>query len=361
MAALQHHLTAARQTAELGQPLAVLTLTENWSELCVMHGDAVLFARSLAAGGALPGEVRRNLAVYGGQWPQHPLRALYIADGGEHAELIQRLQQLLTVPIVSFDPLASMNGHELPPAPRGAFAAPVGLLRAKAQRKPLAINFVAPREPRPQTDPNKRRLVLAGSLAAAVLIAVIGYCFVQINRKDRELAAKTAEKLTLDGELTLVDDDAKRIKALDEWAGTEVVWLDVLYDLTDIVPDPEQLRLVQLVGNPLAQAGKGKNVPKHVARLAIKGITGDDYQGVESFMGELVQDRHYRVDPKELKRNTGAERLRFRQEFSTKVDIEPRPPNEYVRRLPPVSAEKKRRQDSAGGMDFGFGGFGGQP
>ena len=346
---------------------AVLALGERWAELCVVRGDTLLFARSLAGGPTLPGEVRRSLAVYGGQWPQHPARHLFLADAGEHAALAGRLRATVSVPVASFDPLAGLPA-EGSPASRGSFAGAAGLLHARARKAPLAVNFVRPKEPKPARDPNRARILAAAAVAAVVLLGVVGYGYSEIARKDREVEALVAEKEGLDNTLLAVEEDAKRIKALDEWSQGQVVWLDELYDLTDRFGDTNSLRLVQLTGEPLsAAAAKGKNGPRYVARMSLKGISTDNYQAVDALVGELVADGHYRVEPKQLKRNTGVDRVRFRQEFTTRLEVAPRPPAAYVRRLPDPEAgggrdrQRGGRRPGGDGMDMDFGGFGGQP
>jgi Tfp pilus assembly PilM family ATPase len=348
------------------EAVAVLALGERWAELCVARGEALLFARSLAAGPALAGEVRRSLAVYGGQWPQSPVRRLFVADSGEHAALAGRLRDALGVPVTSFDPLA---GLDAPASGRGSFAAAAGLLQAQARRRPPAVNFVRPKEPRPARDPNRARLVAAAAALGVLLLGTVGFGYAQVARKDREIEALQAEKTALDRVVLDVEEDARRIKALEEWSQGQIVWLDELYDLTDHFGDTNSMRLVQLAGEPLASSAKGKNAPKQVARMALKGITTDDYQAVDALLAGLVADGHYRVEPKQLKRNTGVDRFRFRQEFTTRLDLEPRPPTAYVRRLTSPGDEEERPprprngrgrpQRGRGTPDFGTGGFGG--
>jgi Tfp pilus assembly PilM family ATPase len=344
------------------EDVALLTVSERWAELCVARADTLLFARALPTGSMLCGEVRRSLTVYDSQSPQHPVRRLYVAESGEHAALIERLTGMLAVPVESFDPFQGIAPTELPPAGRGSFAAAVGLLRGAARRQPLVVNFVAPKEPKPQRDPNRRRVALAGSLIAAGLLLAIGYGYAQLERQNKQIELLQLEKTSLDRQLVDIEEEAKRIKALEDWTQTEVVWLDELYDLADRIPDTGQLRLVQLTAEPLSLTAKGKNAPRQVARLSLKGITTDNYQLVDSLIGELVADGHYRVEPKQVKRNTGVDRVRFREEFTTRLDVEPRPPAGYVRRLPSASELERQRRERRGREDrnTSFGGFAGE-
>ena len=60
-------------------------------------------------------------------------------------------------------------------------------------------------------------------------------------------------------------------------------------------------------------------------------------------------------------RNTGADRFRFPQQFTTRVEIEKLPPQKYVRRLPdpPAASDKDRKSGGDSSLDFGF--FRGRP
>ncbi|HZT81201.1 MAG TPA: pilus assembly protein PilM, partial [Gemmataceae bacterium] len=112
-------LTPAPEPADA--PVAVLAIGEHWAEFCVARGESLLFARSMVVGPGLAGEVRRNLAVYAGQAPQLPLKAVYIAGGSEHAPFRERLADLIGLPVYSFDPFAGVERPELPLGVRGGF------------------------------------------------------------------------------------------------------------------------------------------------------------------------------------------------------------------------------------------------
>lgn len=346
--------------------VAVLTVTERWAEFCVVRGEQVLYARSLTSPAlngdtALLGEIRRNLAVYAGQGASQPVRAVYIAGGAETAALRGRLQDALTVPVHGLDPFAGDERSELPTGNRSAFVGVVGLLYAQARNGELPINFVQPKQPRPERDPNQKRNYIAAGVAGLLLLGLAVFGYAQLAERDRELEALSLIKADLDRQLLQTREDATRIKAIGDWAGAEVVWLDELYDLTHRFPDPRTVRLVQLTGDALPRTG---NV-KHAAKMALKGIATDDHRAVDTLIAQLVEDGHYRVEPKVISRNMGMDRFLFRQQFTTRVDIEPRSTTKYVRRLPPPSPEQERLRNRTprdnGSNDLGGFELGEQP
>ncbi len=341
--------------------MAVLTLTERWAEFCVVRGDTLLFARSLAPGSSLAGEVRRNLAVYLGQSQQNPVRAVYLAGGAEHATLRQRLQDMLAIPIHSFDPFGGVEKPELPTANRGAFAGAVGLLHAQAQRQPLAINFAKPKQPKPPRDPNRRKVLFGAALAASVLVAAVAYGVNEVTAKGRVLSGLALEKSTLDRELAQMEDDAKRIKALEDWTQSSIVWLDELYDLTDRFPDPSKVFLMQMTAVPLTRSAISKD--KYVAKLELKGGTTEDFRPLDDLISSLSKDGHYSVGPRPTTPNRMVDGRRYPLQFTTSMKVEKLPATKYVRQMaaPPPEPEDRRRRDLGlvPAMGFEIGDFGG--
>ena len=318
--------------------VAVLTVTDRWAEFSVGRGEQLLLARSLTIGNTLAGEVRRNVSVFSGQASDRPIRAVYVSGSAEHAALCERLEQMLEIRVYLMDPFAGVDRPEFPQAHRGGFAGVVGLVHAWARGLP--INFVHPKEPRPPGDPNKRRLLLGAGVAAALLVFVFSYCYGKLAALDIELDGLIAQKGDLDRKLTQLEDDAKRIKFIDEWAQTEVVWVDELYDLTDMFPDATAMKLTQLTGDPLTTTGKDK----HVARMSLTGITTENDEALNSLRAKLIEEGNYRVDSKKYVYNRGGlERQRFRMLFGTNVDIERRPPDKYTRKLTPPSQDNGGR------------------
>jgi Tfp pilus assembly PilM family ATPase len=327
--------------------VALLTVEEEGAEFCIVHRDQLLLTRSLAAGTALAGEVRRSLAVYAAQGSPAPVRAVYVAGGEEHAPFRARLGDILGMAVHPMDPFAGVQRPEIPATDRGGFVSAVGLLSAYAQRAELPINFAQPKKPKPPRNVNKTRLVAAASVAAVLLLGAVGYCSMLLAEKQQEVEYASLHKTQLDRELTVLEEDWNRIAALDDWNQGGIVWLDEIYDLTSRFPDTETIRLTSLAGAPLAHSTQtkrvGKPVPgtkpsdedqnKNVAKLTLNGITTEDPKAVKDLQARFVEDGHYMVEPKFTARNTGPDRTRFQQQFTTHIEIEKQSPEKYERRL----------------------------
>jgi Tfp pilus assembly PilM family ATPase len=337
--------------------VGLLTVGERWAEFVVLRGGAPVFARSLTVGPGLAGEVKRNLAFYAGQSAQNPVQAVYLAGTADVADLRERLQNLLGLDVFLFDPFAgTVRPGNLPATGRGGFAGALGLLYLQAAGKPLPINFVKVKEAVRAQHPHKRLYALAACAVVAALLGGGGLWYSEVARLDREIATQMSAKSDLDGQLAVLEDDDKRIKALTDWTESEVVWLDELYDLTDRFPDDNSIRMVQLIGEPVTRTAKSK----YIGKLALKGVTTDDHKPVDTLMNEIAKDSHLRLEPKFLKPNVGQDRRFYTQEFTTKVDIERLQPAKYARRIPELEPFDRRNRGRPQGnpMDFGFFGVG---
>jgi Tfp pilus assembly PilM family ATPase len=325
--------------------IGIVALAGSWAEFSIASGGELTFARPLSAGPGMAADIRRNLAVHAAQASNEPVAALYLTGQDLIPNLRQELAERTGLPVLLFDPLPSGEATAIPAERRGQFAGAMGLLGVLASGRPLPINLLKPKRPRPATNPNRRRLLIGAAALVAVLAAIFTYGFIQLDRRDQLLQSLVDEKAGLDTQLAGLGDEIKYARALDEWTSSEIVWLDELYDLTDRFPNPNNVRLVQFTGDPMTKTTKNA----HVARLVLKGIMNNDYQALNQLESRLVNDGHYRVEPKVLARNTAADRFRFPQQFTTRVEVEKLPPDKYVRRLTPPSAD-----DTTGFPDTGF-------
>jgi Tfp pilus assembly PilM family ATPase len=326
-------LTPAPEPPEAA--VALLTLGENWGEFGVMREGELSFARCVSQGPGLAGEVRRNIAVYGGQVPQHPVRAVYVAGGSEYAALREQLRDMLDVPVHSFDPFAGVERPDLPLAGRGAFAGAVGLLHTQAGRDEFAINFIKPRQPRVQSDPNQRRLVLGGALAASLLLGAGVFCYMQLSAMDHQITAQVMRNAEYDRTLGTLEEDAKKFKALHEWDGKSLDVLDELYDVVEKFPDPQSIQLTKFIVNP------SETKDKFVAKILFEGIVSDE-KLANQLVDSLRADDHRRFDAAKTEPNIrGVNFFNFRTRFTTTADIAKVPPDKFTGRLPDPPAKNQ--------------------
>jgi hypothetical protein len=341
--------------------VAVLTRGEKWGELVIARDNQVVFARSMSATAvgsetALLGEMRRNLAVYNGQNPQQPVEAVYVAEAAGPGGWSGRIRAGLSVPVQAFDPLAGVDSHT-PPDARGHFAALVGLIVLKGKPGRVPIDFAAPREPAAPKMGAKQKLAGALSLAALLIIGVLGFGYYRVMTKQTEFAKLVRQKTEMENDLKTMDEDGKRVKALQEWDESRINWLDELYDLTARFPDVKnaQVDMLRVESVPAQKGSKQKNVGK----IDLKLSTNDE-KLMTQLQGAMNADKKYHNLKKNIKA-TGGFRGGFAQTYEVWADIERRPANEYVRKLtatiPPRPA--RGRDDESGGFGGGIGGFGG--
>ena len=327
--------------------LALLTRGEKWGEFSVIRHGAVVFSRTLStpalnSENAILGEVKRNLTLFNGQ-SATPVTALFIAESAGPG-WTGRLRDGLQIPVTSFDPLTG-TGAEIDAKYLGTFTGLVGLLAARSHSDVLPINFVQPREPKAPADPGTRMITIAAAVMGFVMFAAMIWGISLRLQKDQIIAGKSAEKAYYDSQLAKAEPDSRRIKAVDEWASREIVWLDELYELTARFPDHEKSRLTSFTGDPLPTS-KNPEENKFVARMILKVVT-EDGKSVDQLLASLVKDDHYRVLPKEPKGSGGFRNNRFNQQFGLRADLMHRAPHKYLSFLDAKRPAKVKGREAA--------------
>ncbi len=356
LACLQEVLAQGGSGEAADASVGIVALTANWAEFCVVRDNQLIFTRQLAPGGNLLGEIRRNLSVYNGQSNINPVRSLYLAGSSSHAELREKLQESLGFPVHSLDPFGGSDRQDLPAANRGAFTGAVGLLLMRAQSADMPINFVHPKQPKPPQNPNRRAYFAAAAAAAVLLLGGIYFGYSALSQREQVISNLTADKNSLDRQLTALEEDDKKIKKIGEWANTEVNWLDELYDMVDRFPSTDGTRLTMFKGEPRAQAPNAKD--PHVARMELAGITSEDQHELEALFGHLTQEG-YVPDSYHTQPNTNTREGRgFVKKFTDKVEVQPRAPDKYVRTLKIEETSPGRGRGGRAGGGPGRGGRG---
>jgi Tfp pilus assembly PilM family ATPase len=316
--------------------VAVLTLGTHGGEFTVTRGGQVSFTRAvpgpvLASEPLLLAEVRRNLAVYAGQNPAHPVQAVYVAEAEDGVGgWANRLRAALAVPVHPFDPLADAAA-DVPPAARGRFAGPVGLLAGRAADA-LPINFAAPRQPKPEQDPKRKQILVA---ALALLVLVLGgvvFGYLKLDASNKKLAALRQEKADLEDFLKKAEPDAKRLDAVSAWEGRSVSWLDELFDMTDRFPSGDVVRVNSLVAKNLpADPKTGRQVASGDIDLRVAAKNPDAVAGLVAAIDRENTSKKYYVGTQKTLGGIGGGGTDFRHLYTVFTRVNRRPPEEYTR------------------------------
>ncbi|HVK12592.1 MAG TPA: pilus assembly protein PilM, partial [Gemmataceae bacterium] len=351
LAALDRAIQSGDVTAPEGRrsSVAVVTRGEKWGELLIARDGQVVFARAISAGALtnetmLLGELRRNLAVYNGQTPQQPVEGLYVAEAAGPAGWAGRIRAGLTVPVQAFDPLAGLV-HDTSPDDRGHYAPLVGLLHLKA-KGPLPIDFVTVRQPAQPVDRKRQWKTLAIGLAVLLVFGGLGFGYLKLQAKNREMVAAVNRKKAVEEELVALELDRKRMATFQEWDDGRINWLDEFYDITAQFPDKGGTRLEYFKGDPRKPEKGAKS--KLVGQMKLK-ITTETPKAFTEFQAGLRVDKHYQdivPTPRGATRGGVCGRGQPAKEILTyelKLDLERLPPGNYFRTVNAAVPSKPAR------------------
>ncbi len=308
---------------------AVLAVGQRWAELCFFRGDRLLLAQSLANGPLLPGELKRNLAVF---QAQHAVDInvtgpdqLYLFS--DDANLAESLGATLAMPVQMLNPLKPESdlGIALP----SQFAGGVGLAQLWSQSAEKPINLALPRKAQAPASASKQRLVLVGAVFAAVLLLAIGglsWVLLQERSKNQQLAREKADHEEF---LKNVLQERADIEAYNEWENNTVPWLDEIYDLSARFPFDSGFRINKLSAQPIAVKRGAKETA--IARVNIEGIVPSDKLGPDGLLTNLLNastgDPHVKLSLEKTKSGDNV------TEFSLKLDIAKQELKKYQTRL----------------------------
>ncbi|MCI0740164.1 MAG: hypothetical protein L0Y72_14045 [Gemmataceae bacterium] len=317
LGALDRGRTAA---APAGAVEALMTVGQRRADLGVWRDKTLLFARSLNTGPALAGEVKRSLAVFSAQTGSMT-QTLSIAGNGDAASLKNRLTEMLTIPVTPLDPFTKDDRVPGAAHERGLFSAAVGLAHRWALAPQLAINLVAPKEPRQETDPVKRKKVFFGIVAAVLVVVGIVFANVSLANKRSAVDALRKDKTELETDLKKFAQDRLDIDALKDFEQGAVPWLDEIYQLAAHFPHKVGFRVTQLKIDP---PGKKSSKDKYVATVSIHGVfPAGEERLVREWQMYLSRDPHLRAT---LKDHVG-------NKFHMIVDVASQPRSKYQTRL----------------------------
>jgi hypothetical protein len=265
---------------------------EKQAEVAVVKGEQFLLARSFPSGPGLAAGVRNHLKVHEGQRPDAPIVAIYVSGKGA-GELREKVLELLEgVPTHTFDPFAGSDLPGLPTGQRGLFSGPLGLLQMSCSR-PLPINFVSPRQPKPVTNPNYARLRVAALVVALLIVGLFVAGQMLISSTQAATAALVSQKDEMDESLKAAKAAGKKLKDLEDWDNP--VWLDELYDLAKRA-DLKSLAVTSVSCKELPRTGS-----RFIAQLTVLGkLLGKTPEARraawEALLAQIAREGHYQIN-----------------------------------------------------------------
>ncbi len=317
---------------------AVLTVAGAWADFSVVRGETLLFSRSVPPDGNLALEARRNLALYNGQAPAADKAQALHVSAGELAGLLDEVRAAVSVPASALDPFAHDTAAQLP-ADRGGYTAAVGLTAAWAAHRKVPVNFIQPKEPVKQSDPQTQKAVKAGALVAVIAVGVVVICWLLLDSREQELAELRARDAALTAQLTALGPDAKHIAALKEWTAGTVSWLDEVYEVTARFPWRENFRLTEFNGGEKARAlgvfAKTKTADSYVGRMVLSGEVPFSEERLVDSLKAGLNDRDHRPGQLDLQADTGAQAKKDKKTFRLPVDVAGQPSYRYLTRFTP--------------------------
>jgi Tfp pilus assembly PilM family ATPase len=330
--------------APVHETVAVLVVGRRWAELTILNQGRVLLTRALAVGAALTGEVQRSLAMFLMQSGSVPAPQVLLVAGQRDPAIEANLKDLVGVAVQRLEPLGVAD--QTVEGERGLYAAAVGAAHLWGKQGAVPINFAAPKEPKPQRDPNRNRKVVYGTAAAVLLLVGIFAGNRVLAAKRVEIARLQQDKAALDDQYRKMNQDRLDIEGLKEWEATTVSWLDEFYDLSARFPHQVGFRLKDITATP---PPKRSGKEKIIGQISITGVARTDQIGhVNDFIASLRNDRYLEATPGPFKTVANG----TAQEFQIKVDVARRPPEHYTIRFTPPPRGLLEEDDAEADWDM---------
>jgi hypothetical protein len=161
-------------------------------------------------------------------------------------------------------------------------------------------------------------------------------------KRDALMSELIRTRMDQEQKLAAFDEDVKRVKAMDDWNKKNVCWLDELYDMTDRFPDLKALRVTQLTCDD--QPSLRGNKDKYVGRMVMKGLTISDPRPIKKLDAQFEVEKHLRAGATVAVPARGVRLPSFTKTFTSIIDVEKLPPDEFDRQIQEVNAAPKGPQ-----------------
>ncbi|MCA9118900.1 MAG: hypothetical protein H6822_16435 [Planctomycetaceae bacterium] len=285
-----------RHDQDAAQPCRLMVdLLADEADLTVMVDESVVLMRTvrLAFGEdgavqtkALLGEVRRTIASAQNQLRGRRVeKVILCGDGSDQHTLKDEIEAALSLAVELFDPF---SGIELDPTLRanrpanaGRFAPLLGMLMDEAAGATHPIDFLHPRK-RPATPTQTKRNVLIAGVLAATLLLLAGGVYFKLSNMDAVLADLNDQSNSLKKDVETANQSIAQARSVEKFFANDITWLDELYAMAKDLPPPEDAIFTQIKMSTRQPSG---------AQIVLDGYTREAEQLSELRDALRVQDR----------------------------------------------------------------------
>ena len=249
---------------------------ENRVDISLLRERSLIFTHSTDLGGeseaeraqSLLPEISRVLVTLQNQFGESRIARGWIIGSPEESEALREaVSSRFGTRLDFLDPLADpaikQSGASVPGS-RGGYAAPAGMLLHAAGGTVPAVDLLNPRKPPEKKDRGRLRAVAA--VAAAVLLAVVGYAMLWMQRSDldRKIGDRQKQKLDLEAIVKKGEPILEAAGDIEEWTGRQVDWLTQLNEFNKLLPGTADVYLTDFRVLPPAR-------PDAIARIQAAG------------------------------------------------------------------------------------------
>jgi Tfp pilus assembly PilM family ATPase len=273
----------------------ILEIIGREADISVVEDDRIVMSRTVRVPDSytvekfdawLPGEIRRTISAAQGQAGAGQIGSIIVCGSArEHEQLCHDLQQSFQIEtrfIQPFD-LIQKSGRFEQPARHDGFASLVGsLLPVSGDRR--SLDFLNPRK-KAETRIDRKKIYMAVAVAAAVVLAGILAVWWVLGNKQAQIAALEREIAEIRQFTDITETTRLNTRPLDEWKRRQTDWLEELYQLSLIMPDPDQTR----IGRITASSGQADGVSIEIRGLLKEATVRD--------LKDRLEARPYAVQP----------------------------------------------------------------
>ncbi|MER3415983.1 MAG: hypothetical protein C4297_07200 [Gemmataceae bacterium] len=238
-------LTADRET------IAVDAEGPSWREFLVMHGTQLIFSKSMPSEDS--DSARLALTALEAHFPNLTLARVYCVTDARVPEWHRYGLPAQGIDRSRLGQAQGVSGNW------AGFVPALGAAWSWTQRD-LPVNFVAPKQPRPAINWRRRSAIAATVAAALALAGGMFWYYRERAARDQEIQTLQVRLNEVQKQIKALGDVDRRYRAVEDWAESEVVLLDELYDLLARLPGQAGVRITRLEISPLA------NAPRTAAR-----------------------------------------------------------------------------------------------